>query len=231
MIVISDRAFLRLHIEAVWEITIPPLEGMTVELAETAPLPPWTLYQANLADGLVTILRPDVPLKQRADLLARSRVAGVVFDAALSMRREVVLRAREVAPTPPAHPQHNVRLLVADDAALLEAFEAGSSGYFLDPQHAPCFGVIVARRLVSVAHSSRRTRSACELGINTLPEARRQGYATTAVRAWTAAILHEELTPIYSAFAHNTASLRLAATAGYAQVSESVYGPVAEAQE
>jgi hypothetical protein len=153
----------------------------------------------------------------------------VVFDAAIGMRREVVLRIPDDTPNIAA--KHNVRLLTADDAALLEAFEAGSASYYLNPACASCIGVIIDGRLVSVAHSSRRTAAACELGINTLSEARRQGYAAAATRAWTLAIQQEGLTPIYSAFAHNSASLRLAATVGYVQVSASVYGPVGDSHE
>jgi predicted GNAT family acetyltransferase len=70
-------------------------------------------------------------------------------------------------------------------------------------------------RLLNQAHSSRRTAEACELGIDTLPEARRRGYALAATVAWSASILAEGLVPIYSAFAANTASLRLAHGAGY----------------
>ena len=229
MIQISDRAFLCLHIEAVWEISIPPLDGATVEVPADNPLPPWSLYQASLADGQVTIWRPGVSPAEWADLLVRAGTAGLDYDPALGMRREVVLRLSGQSPTPHTPSQPAARLLTASDAPLIEAFEADSSGYFLDPIHAPCLGVIVAGRLVSVAHSSRRTSLACELGINTAPDARRRGYATTAVRAWTDAILREELTPIYSAFAHNTASLRLAAASGYIQVSAGVYGPISQA--
>ena len=56
---------------------------------------------------------------------------------------------------------------------------------------------------------------ACELGIDTLPEARHQGYALAATILWTQAVLQERLVPIYSADAFNTASLRLADAAGY----------------
>ena len=56
---------------------------------------------------------------------------------------------------------------------------------------------------------------ACELGIDTLPEARRQGYALAATILWTQAVLQERLVPIYSADASNTASLGLADAAGY----------------
>ncbi len=226
----TDRELLRLHIEAVWGISIPPLDGGSVELKDTTPLPPWSLYQADLADRQqVTIWRPGVTADERDYLLERARNADVVFDAAIGMRGEVVLRF--AGGTPRIAAQDNARLLTVDDAALLEAFEAGSVSYYLNPSCAPCIGVIADGQLVSVAHSSRRTVAACELGINTIPEARRQGYATAATRAWTRAIQQEGLTPIYSAFAHNTASLRLAATAGYIQVSASVYGPVGETHE
>jgi RimJ/RimL family protein N-acetyltransferase len=56
---------------------------------------------------------------------------------------------------------------------------------------------------------------ACELGIDTLPEARRRGYALAATIVWTRAVMQEGLVPLYSALAENTASLRLAAVAGY----------------
>lgn len=225
----TDRELLRLHLEAVWGISIPPLDGASVELTDTMPLPPWSLYQADLADGQqVTIWRPGVTPDERADLLQRARTADVVFAAAVGMRREVVLRFPD---TLTIAAQHSADLLTADDTALLEAFEAGSASYYLSPSRAPCIGVIVDGRLVSVAHSSRRTVAACELGINTVSDARRQGYAAAATFAWTHAIQQEELTPIYSAFAYNAASLRLAATVGYVQVSASVYGLVSDTHE
>lgn len=225
----TSRELLRLHIEAVWDISIPPLDGARIELTDTTPLPPWTLYQADLAQGeQITIWRPSVTPGERADLLQRAHTADVAFDAAIGMRREVVLRFPD---TLSIADQHSARLLTADDTSLLEAFEAGSASYYLNPACAPCIGVIADGRLVTVAHSSRRTAAACELGINTVTEARRKGYATAATRAWTRAIQQEGLAPIYSAFAHNTASLRLAAAVGYAQVSASVYGPVGNAHE
>jgi predicted GNAT family acetyltransferase len=82
--------------------------------------------------------------------------------------------------------------------------------------------VLVDGRLCSIAHSSRRTREACELGINTLPEARRKGYALAATVAWSAAIVQEGLTPIYSALATNTPSLNLACAAGYREIARAV---------
>ncbi len=225
----TERELLRLHIEAVWGVGIPPLDSDIIELTAVIPLPPWLLYHAHLSQGQITIWRPGIAPEQRADLLQRAYRAGTAYDAAIGMRREVVLWFLDSPHLPDTQPQHTARLLTADDATLLEAFEAGSASYFLSSSCAPCIGVIVDGQLVSVAHSSRRTAQACELGINTAPDARHRGYATIAVRAWTQAIQQEGLTPIYSAFAHNTASLRLAAATGYVRVSESVYGPVGEA--
>jgi hypothetical protein len=226
----TERELLRLHIEAVWGISIPPLDAASIELSPSDALPPWPLYQARLAREQVTIWRPDIAAEQQTDVLQRAQHAGDTFDPALGMSREVVLW-HAGATTSMRSSDPGACLLAAEDAALVEAFEAGSVSYFLDPQRAPCYGVIIDGRLVTVAHSSRRTRAACELGINTLTDARQRGYAKTATLAWSTAVREEGLTPIYSAFAWNTASLRLAAVAGYQPVSQSVYGPVAAARE
>jgi len=228
----TDRELLRLHLEAVWRISLPALDGSSAELPASGALPPWSLYQAQFTHDTVTLWRPAVAPERRVNLLEQAQRAGDAFDPALGMRREVVLRSpgalvmeRPALPTP----QTSVRLLGADDAPLLEAFEAESAPYFLDREHAPCIGVIVEGGLVSVAHSSRRTTAACELGINTTPDARRRGYATAATLAWTQAIRQEGLLPIYSAFAYNSASLRLAARVGYSPAIAGVYGPVSAA--
>lgn len=231
----TERELLRLHIEAVWEISVPALDHAAVELSPYGALPSWAMYQARFSHDEVTIWRPDVAPALRDELLRRAADAGVAFDPAYGMRREVVLRphitASGVVRTPQPRPSHSVHALTAADSALIEAFEAESAPYFLSPQHAPCYGVIVDGKLVSVAHSSRRTAAACELGIDTSPTARRRGYAAAATIAWTEAIYREGLLPIYSAFAENTASLGLAAAVGYERQIESVYGPVSAADE
>jgi RimJ/RimL family protein N-acetyltransferase len=226
----TDRELLRLHLEAVWSISLPALDGARVELPASGALPPWSLYHAQLAHDAVTLWRRDVADERRADLFGRAQRAGDTYDPALGMRREVVLRSPDALAAPqaalPTQPQATVRLLGAADASRLEAFEAESAEYFLDREHAPCIGVIAEERLVSVAHSSRRTTAACELGINTAPDARCRGYASAATIAWTQAIRQEGLLPIYSAFAYNAASLRLAAATGYTPRINGVYGPV-----
>ncbi len=105
--------------------------------------------------------------------------------------------------------------LTEKDRALVEAFGPGSQDYYFHPQRQPLIGVVIAGQLVSLAHSSRRTLEACELGIDTLAEARRKGYGLAATILGTQSILQEGLVPIYSADASNTASLRLAYAAGY----------------
>ena len=80
--------------------------------------------------------------------------------------------------------------------------------------------MVIAGQLLSLAHSSRRTQEACELGIDTLPEARRKGYALAATIVWVHTVLREGLVPIYSALAENTASLHLAAAAGYRPLAQ-----------
>jgi hypothetical protein len=226
-----EREWLRLQIEAVWGITLPPLHGTTIELPPDRPLPPWSLYQASWSQQQVTIWVPGIPPTQRAHLLDRARRIDVVFDPSSGMRREVVFQQQHPLRPPTGAVLSLARRLTEADAALLNQFEPASADYFLGVQQAPCIGVVVQDELVSVAHSSRRTREACELGIVTRPDARRQGYALAATVAWTEAIRQEGLHPIYSASADNTASLHLAASAGYVALIQSVYGPVGERDE
>ncbi|HEX2347760.1 MAG TPA: GNAT family N-acetyltransferase [Ktedonobacterales bacterium] len=223
----TDRELLRRHLAACWSLTIPPFDDGTQEIelpAEAAP--PWTLYLARIADADVATWRASVAPEQRADLLDRARRAGQRWEPALAMRREVAHAAPVIAPERLAAAQRLARTLDAADAPLLEAFEAESAAYYLDPRVAPCVGVVVDGKLLSVAHSSRQTRVACELGIDTWPEARRRGYAAAATTLWTALIQRRGLTPIYSAFAWNDASLRLAQAVGYQPRIAGAYGPV-----
>lgn len=224
---LSERELLRLHLEAVWGVHVPPIVGYSVDLEPSEALPPWELYLAHFGGIHIAIWRPDVLSTHRVALLRRGHEADPIFNPAIAMRRETVFYPPAEQP---ADARHTTRLLTEDDAPLLEEFEAESASYYLDPARGPCFGVIIDGRLTSVAHSSRRTAEACELGIDTLPDARRQGCAHAATLAWTRAIRQEGLIPLYSAFARNTASLRLAASCGYAEAIAGAYGPM-EAEE
>ncbi|MGO8950526.1 MAG: GNAT family N-acetyltransferase [Ktedonobacterales bacterium] len=227
----TERELLRLHLEAVWNLTLPALDEAMSELVLTQSLPSWWLYLGTFAQKHVAIWHPEVVPEQRLLYLENARKADVVWDQALGMRREVVFHSPLLRQEHQTQAQQRARVLRAEDTDRINAFEAGSASYFLNPHMAPCIGVVVDGRLVSIAHSSRQTPSACELGINTLPEARRQGYAAAATILWTAIVQQKGLVPIYSAFAWNTASLQLAKSIRYMPRIDGVYGPVTEAAE
>lgn len=217
---LSDRALLRLHIEAVWGVQLPPIEQDEIELLSTSPVPPWKLYIADLAKDRVHIWTRNIALAEREILLARLTTAlNLPAHAAFppDVSREVAFRLTARSSIDVATARQLARPLTFDDEALVEAFDPAFIPDLHNSACSPMMGVIVERRLLSLAHSSRRTDAACELGIDTLPEARRRGYALAATVAWSEAILQEGLTPLYSALATNIASLNLAAAAGYCE--------------
>jgi len=224
----SDLDLLQRHIEAVWGVHLPPLAVGDVEVTTSGGATPWMLYVARTDAGEVRAWR-DVPAAARAELVERGRRAlpPVGENPGEGVVGEVVFRR----PCPlPALDGAAKRLGEADRPAL-EVFEPGESAYWLDPRRAPLFGVVEAGRLVSVAHSSRRTAAACELGINTQVETRRRGFARACVLAWTRAVLEEGLEPLYSADRTNAPSLALARACGYrafaraARVGETTSAP------
>ncbi len=214
----TPRTLLRLHIEAVWGVQLPPITQNTVELLREGIQPPWKLYAADIAGSQVTIWRPDVTASEREALFRRASEAFTVPPTervASHIRREVVLHQAALPTMSFATAQHIARLLTPADQALVDTFEPGEVEYYFHPDQRPLIGVIVEGRLLSLAHSSRRTAQACEIGIDTLPEARRKGYALAATLLWAAEVTQEDLVTFYSASAENTASLGLASAAGY----------------
>jgi hypothetical protein len=216
----GELHLLKLHVEAVWSVRLPVLTHGDVDLLSGGQAPPWALYAARPeGGGEVRLWREDRDALDRAALLRRAEAewlpeaTGAIGEG---VSREVALS--QVAPPVLALDAagHVARPIGGDERAMVEAFEPGSAAYFLDDvRRRPVFGVVIDGRLLSIAHSSRRTSQACELGIDTLPEARRRGYALAATVLWAAAVAAEGLLPLYSAFAENTASLALAAAAGY----------------
>jgi RimJ/RimL family protein N-acetyltransferase len=216
--VVTDRALLRLHVEAVWDVRLPALVNNDVELLRESSQPSWKLCAADIANGRVHIWRPDVSATEREVLRLRVHDAlafPLVVAPIPGVSREVAL-SLVAAPRLDVNTAHSIaRPLTSQDQPLVEAFQPDALDYYLHPERWPLIGVVISGRLLSLAHSSRRTREACELGIDTVPEARRKGYALAATIVWTHAVLQEGLVPIYSALAENTASLRLATAAGY----------------
>lgn len=227
---------LRQHVEAVWGLCLPTLApgdhdtlpsgaGFPAGDAETN----WLLYWAATDHGAVRLWQWDTPKEQRSELLARASAAWVHPHDVVNPLADVGIR-REVALALPADARLDVatahklaRRLTAADITLLEHFEPDESDYYLESARAPIFGVVMDGRLVSIAHSSRRTAQACELGIETLPDARRRGYALAAAVMWSAAIQAEGLVPLYSALTTNAASLSLAYAAGYHPFARALY--------
>lgn len=214
----TDRTLLRLHVEAVWGVRLPSAVLNDVELLPDGFQPSWSLCAADLTSERVYIWRPGVTTTEREALrLETSKaLAFPPSGAALTgVHQEVALSLVASPRLDEATARSIARHLTEKDRSLLEALKPDAHGRYFHPEKQPLIGVVISGQLLSLACSSRRTSEACELGIDTLAEARRKGYALAATIVWTQAILQEGLVPIYSADASNTASLHLADAAGY----------------
>ena len=215
---LNTRTLLRLHIEAVWGIQLPSIDQNDIELLSTGRQPGWALYVADLNSERIAIWRPDVAPTERQELLTRineALKASSTLNIDPQIDREVAFHYTDPPTISITTAQEIARRLSSEDQELIKAFDPDAYADFFHRETQPFIGVIKDGKLLSVAHSSRRTVEACELGILTHPEARRKGYALAATIVWTRAILQEKLVPIYSADASNTASLQLANAAGY----------------
>jgi hypothetical protein len=222
---LDDCTLLRMHVEAVWGVQLPPVAGLDLTILPGGTRPDWRLYAAGIAGSTITIWRPDVQAVEREELLMRlCEVGSLPPDGSLppGIDHEVALRLVAEPTVTRDAAARIARALTPADQALLEQFEPGSATYYLQAERCPLIGVVAAGQLVSVAHSSRRTAHACELGINTLAEARRRGYALAATVVWSTTLRQEGLVPIYSALAENTASLTLARAAGYREFAHAL---------
>ncbi len=227
----TDRELLCLHIKAVWSMALPPLDEDAQELVLSQSLPPWSFYLAAFAQEQIMVRRAETSPEQLRLFQAQARTAADRSSAPAGMRREVVFSYPIVSPQQQAKAQQRARVLTEADADLINGLWPGEASLMLQPKVAPCIGVVVDGRLMSIAHSSRQTAEACELGIDTVPEARRRGYAAAATTLWTALVQQQGKVPIYSAFAWNTASLQLAQSLGYVPRIDGIYGPVTESDE
>lgn len=213
-----DRTLLRLHVEAVWGVHLAPLIQNDIEVLPGGAQPSWKLLVAEVANERVHIWRWDVIDRDRKALLMHANEATVLLSSestAPGISREVALHLAAQPVLDIARAQEIARPLTPRDRSLVESFQRNLGELYLQAEKQPLIGVIIDGRLVSLAHTSRRTPEACELGVDTLPEARRRGYALATTVMWTRMVLQEGLVPLYSALADNKASLALAAVAGY----------------
>src|SRR5215467_10717258 len=173
----TDRTLLRLHVEAAWGVRLPPVVENDAELLPESTWPSWKLWAGDIAGARVYIWRPDVKATEREALRLRAKETLDLPPTATS----IAGTSREVAHCLTASPKldletaHSIaRPLTSLDRSLIEIFQAGSSDYYLRPESRPLIGVVSTGQLLSIAHSSRRTKEARELGIDTVPEARRK---------------------------------------------------------
>jgi len=88
-----------------------------------------------------------------------------------------------------------------------------------------CFGQEDGGKIVSVAvtHASpdeREPGGTLEIGVETIPSARRRGYAASCLAGLTREIVERGLVPEYRCTYSNVASAKTARTAGYLQIGE-----------
>lgn len=208
----SPLALLRLHVEAVWYVRLTH----NLELVRDGVQPPWKVLVADVGEERVSIWRPDLTPSEREALRLR-------IDEALSQQHAPQPGVnREVALVQTATPhitldaaQQLARHLLPSEHTLLREFYPDAPDDDFQPEQEPFVGVLHTGRLLCLAHSSRRTPEACELGIETRIEARRRGYALATTLVWADLVRREGLVPLYSALATNSASLQLAEAAGY----------------
>ncbi|HEY3993520.1 MAG TPA: hypothetical protein VGM01_11660, partial [Ktedonobacteraceae bacterium] len=90
----TDRAMLRLHVEAVWGVKLPSIDANEITLLPESAQPDWRLYVGDLADGRVLIWRVDLAFEEREKLLTRLEEVRHLLNAPLpsDVSREVALR-------------------------------------------------------------------------------------------------------------------------------------------
>ncbi len=207
-----------MHVEGVWGVRLPAIAQSEVTLLPESQKPSWKLCAAEISGERIHIWRIGVDAMECEGLLASAHEALALPPTATvteGIKRDIALHQEMPPPLDVKAAQLIAHPRTSREEELLETCHPGSVEYFLQPDCRPLIGVTVDSRLLSLAHSSRRTSEACELGIDTLPDARRRGYALAATVLWAATVSLEGLVPLYSTSVDNEASLGLAAAAGY----------------
>ncbi len=122
----------------------------------------------------------------------------------------------------------DVRELTPADAALLDgaphdmrALGFGSVAALLREGFAA--GAIIDGQVVSICHTSARSRYYANVGVHTLEAWRRRGFAAAAATIVTRRILEAGQTPVWSAGETNVASMQAALKLGFVEVSRRAY--------
>jgi GNAT superfamily N-acetyltransferase len=125
----------------------------------------------------------------------------------------------------PRFNQPHVRLLTPADLSLLE--NAPPELHGSQPRRTllemAVAGAIVEGQLVAIAQNYARSDRYGEIGVHTLSEWRKNGYATAATATVARYIQSLGLIPVWSCGESNQASLRVAQKLGFTEVSRRVY--------
>ncbi len=127
-----------------------------------------------------------------------------------------------------AQPNADVRRLTSDDLGLFEEAAPelrvngfGGIGNLLE--HGYAAGAVVDGRIVGLAHTYAISAGHADVGVFVLEDHRRRGYATAAASIVARCVQGTGRTPVWSAGAANTASLRVAEKLGFEEVMRRVY--------
>src|SRR5690348_1913192 len=107
----TDRELLRLHLQAVWGITLPPLDEETHELILTQSLPPWSVYLATFAQEQVTVRRAEVSPSQLQLFQQQARTVNAGSAAPVEMRREFAFHYPLISPQQQTQAEQVARVL------------------------------------------------------------------------------------------------------------------------
>jgi len=161
----------------------------------------------NVAPALVSRLAPLIETK---------------MDCTVRLWRDVYHTATNPVPNF-SLPQ--VRLLTTADWPLLESAPAGLQGP--NPRRAlfemHVAGAVVDDRLVAIAQYVAQSARYGEIGVHTLPEYRRRGFATAVASLIAQVIQAQGRIPVWSCGEGNAPSLRVAQKLGFTETTRRVY--------
>ena len=128
----------------------------------------------------------------------------------------------------PRFDRPSVRVFTLDDLSLLEAaapdLRASCYGDTEDLLHEGIVAcAIVSGKIVATALTAARSKRYAEIGVYTDAPFRGRGYATAAASLVCRKVQEAGQTPVWSAGAHNTASLRIAQKLDFTEVSRGRY--------
>src|SRR5437588_9815833 len=134
--VTTHQALLRLHVEATWNVRLPPIEQNDVSLLPVSRRPYWKLCAAAMDGNHVHICRPDASASEREALLKRAHEAlnlPSTVAAATGISREVAFRQVESPALEIETARRMAHQLNSRQRSLRRTFQPNSEHYYLHP--------------------------------------------------------------------------------------------------